>query len=104
MELSGRAVVGTVRSVALLEGARVPAYRMEIDFGPRFGVKQSSAQLTDLYRPEDLEGRQVVALVDLGEKRIAGYVSQVLVLGVQTDAGVALLSPDRPVPDGLEVF
>jgi tRNA-binding protein len=71
---------------------------MEIDFGPGFGVRRSSAQLTDLYRPEDLEGRQVVALVDLGEKRIAGYVSQVLVLGVQTDAGVALLAPDRPFP------
>jgi tRNA-binding protein len=104
VELSGRAVVGTVRSVAPLEGARVPAYRMEIDLGPGFGVRRSSAQLTELYRPEDLEGRQVVVLVDLGEKRIAGFVSQVLVLGVQTDAGVALLSPDRPVPDGLEVF
>jgi tRNA-binding protein len=77
---------------------------MEIDFGPRLGVKRSSAQLADLYRPEDLEGRQVVALVDLEEKRIAGFVSQVLVLGVQTDAGVVLLCPDRPVPDGLEVF
>jgi len=104
VELSGRALVGTVRSVAGLEGARVPAYRMEIDFGPGFGVRRSSARLTDLYRPEDLEGRQVVALVDLGEKRIAGYTSEVLVLGVQTDAGVVLLSPDRPVPDGLEVF
>jgi tRNA-binding protein len=104
VELSGRAFVGTIRSATRLEGARVPAYRMEIDFGPGFGVRRSSAQLTDLYRPEDLEGRQVVALVDLGEKRIAGYTSQVLVLGVQTDAGVVLLAPDRPVPDGLEVF
>jgi len=104
VELSGRALVGTVRSVAPLEGARVPAYRMEIDFGPGIGVRGSSAQLTDLYRPEDLEGRQVVALVDLGEKRIAGFVSQVLVLGVRTHAGVAILAPDRTVPDGLEVF
>ncbi len=103
MELSGRALAGTIRSVAPLEGARVPAYRLEIDFGPA-GVRSSSAQLTDRHAPEDLVGRQVVALVDLGQKRIAGFVSEVLVLGLPSPRGVVLLAPDAPVADGAEVF
>jgi tRNA-binding protein len=104
MQLTGRAVVGTVREAAPLEGARTPAYRLRIDFGPAIGERWSSAQLTDLYGPEDLVGRQVVGLVDLEPKRIAGFVSEVLVLGLPSDGGVALLAPDRPVADGAEVF
>lgn len=103
MLLSGRALVGTVLSVAPHEGARKPAYVLDIDFGPQ-GRKRSSAQITDLYSPADLIGRQVVALVDLGSKRIAGVVSECLVLGVQTPSGVVLLRPDRAVSDGAEVF
>jgi tRNA-binding protein len=104
MELSGRAIVGTVVEAAPLEGARRAAYRLRIDFGPAFGQRASSAQVTDLYRPDDLVGRQVVALVDLGSKRIAGFESQVLVLGLPSSDGVVLLAPERPVADGLEVF
>lgn len=104
MELSGRAIVGTVVSAAPLEGARTPAFRMEIDLGPGIGVKGSSARATDLYRPEDLVGRQVVCLVDLGARRIAGFVSEVLVLGVPSPEGTILLSVERPAPDGAEVF
>ena len=103
MELTGRAMVGTVRSAVPLEGARKPAYVLEIDFGAG-GTKRSSAQITDLYTPEDLIGLQVVALVDLPPKRIAGVVSECLVLGVQTPDGVVVLRPERSVADGAEVF
>jgi tRNA-binding protein len=92
-----------VRSAAPLEGARKPAYALEVDFGPA-GVKRSCAQITDLYRPDDLVGRGVVALVGLPPKRIAGAVSECLVVGVQTPEGVVLLQPERPVDDGTEVF
>jgi len=103
VELTGRAMVGTVRSAVLLEGARKPAYVLEIDFGPG-GTKRSSAQITDLYSPAELVGSQVVALVDLPPKRIAGVMSECLVLGVQTPDGVVVLRPERRVDDGAEVF
>jgi tRNA-binding protein len=104
VELTGRAVVGTVVEAAPLAGARRPSYRLVVDFGSEVGKHTSSAQLTDLYGTEDLLGRQVVALVDLEPKRIAGFVSEVLVLGLQTPVGVVLLAPERPVQDGVEVF
>lgn len=86
------------------EKARKPAYKLWIDFGP-LGVKTSSAQLTELYRPEDLEGRTVVAAVNLGTRRVAGFTSEVLVLGVPDGQGrVVLLTPERDVPPGGRVF
>ena len=103
MELSGKALVGTVMSAEPLPGARTPAYVLEIDFGAA-GRKRSSAQITDLYSPAELVGSQVVALVDLPPKRIAGVVSECLVLGVQTAEGVVVLRPERSVEDGLELF
>lgn len=103
MELTGRALVGTVKSVTPLEGARKAAYVLEIDFGAG-GVRRSSAQVTDLYAPADLVGAQVVVLVDLPPKRIAGVISECLVLGVAIPAGVVVLRPERPVGDGTEVF
>jgi len=103
VELSGRAMVGTVRAAVPLEGARKPAYVLDVDFGPA-GMKRSSAQITDLYSTADLVGSQVVALVDLPPKRIAGVVSECLVLGVQTRDGVVILRPERGVADGAEVF
>jgi tRNA-binding protein len=104
MDLSGRALVGTIVEAAPLEGARRPAYRLVVDFGAEVGTRTSSAQLTDLYGADDLVGRQVVALVDLEAKRIAGFESQVLVLGLPSPNGVVLLVPDSPVADGAEVF
>lgn len=84
--------------------ARKPAYRLWIDFGP-LGTRTSSAQLVDLYRPEDLVGRQVVAAVNLGTRSIAGFPSEVLVLGVPDDRGrVVLLALEREVPAGGRVF
>jgi tRNA-binding protein len=96
--------VGRIVSAEPLAGARKPAYRLSIDLGPA-GVKGSSAQLTDLYRPEDLVGRLVVCAVNLGVRRIAGFASEVLVLGLPDAEGrVVLLSVEREVPLGGRVF
>jgi tRNA-binding protein len=103
VELSGRALVGTIVAARPLERARKPAYVLDIDFGSE-GTKRSSAQITDLYEAGSLVGTQVVALVDLGSKRIAGVVSECLVLGLRTPDGVVILRPERPVADGTEVF
>jgi tRNA-binding protein len=96
--------IGTVLSAAPFVEARVPAIKLEIDFGPELGVKRSSAQLTKRYQPAALVGRQVVAAVNLGVRRIAGYASEVLVLGGIPQAGdVVLLAIDQPVPNGTRV-
>lgn len=95
--------VGTVLSAEPFPEARKPSIRMSIDFG-ELGVMRSSAQLTVHYTPELLVGRQVVAAVNLGERRIAGFVSQVLVLGAMpTEAEVVLLAPERPVANGTRI-
>lgn len=84
--------------------ARKPAYILKIDFGD-YGVKTSSAQITDLYKPEDLVGRLVICATNLEPKNIAGVISEVLVLGVPDEMGrVVLIKPDREVPLGGEVF
>lgn len=84
--------------------ARKPAYCLWVDFGP-LGVKQSSAQLTGRYQPHELIGTHVIAAVNLGERRIAGFTSEVLVLGVPDEAGeVTLLRPDAAVPLGGRVY
>ena len=95
--------VGTVLSCEPNPKARKPAYVMTIDFGPEVGTLVSSAQVTDLYAPQDLVGRQVIAVVNFPTKRVAGVESECLVLGLLTDAGVVLLAPDRAVPNGLRV-
>ena len=96
--------VGRIVRVEPNEKARKPAYKLWIDFGP-LGVKTSSAQLTDLYAPEDLQGRLVIAAVNLGVRRIAGFPSEVLVLGLPDEAGrVVLLQPEREVPLGGHVY
>ncbi|MCL6595015.1 MAG: tRNA-binding protein [Firmicutes bacterium] len=95
--------VGTVRSARPNEGARKPAYVLEIDFGP-LGMRTSSAQLTRRYRPDELVGRQVVAVLNFPPRRIAGVRSEVLVLGAMPEEGdVVLLHPDCKVPDGTRI-
>lgn len=101
--------IGRVISAELNEKARKPAYRLRIDFGDAsaggLGVRESSAQLTELYEAEDLVGRQVIAAVNLGEKLIAGVRSTVLVLGVPDAQGrVVLLTAERDVPPGGRVY
>ena len=96
---------GTVREAVPHPRARKPAYVLTIDFGPEIGLRRSSAQITQLYRPEELVGRQVAAVINLPPRRIAGVVSEVLVLGFADEAGrVVLVAPDRPVPDGARLF
>ena len=96
--------VGRIVRAESNEKARQPAYRLWIDFGP-LGVKTSSAQLTELYRPEELKGRLVVAAVNLGPRRVAGFTSEVLVLGVPDAEGqVVLLAVEREVPPGGRVY
>jgi tRNA-binding protein len=96
--------VGRITEVEPHTGARRPAYRLRIDFGP-LGVKASSAQLTGLYSPQDLIGRQVIAAVNLGPRLIAGFQSEVLVLGLPDEQGrVVLLASERDVPLGGRVY
>ena len=96
--------VGRVLRAEPNEGARKPAFKLWIDFGP-LGVKQSSAQLVALYTAEALVGRLVVAAVNLGTRKVNGFNSEVLVLGVPDEEGrVVLLSPDRDVPLGGRMF
>jgi tRNA-binding protein len=96
--------VGTVLAAEPFPAARIPAIKLQIDFGPELGVRASSAQLTKRYTPEQLVGRQVAAVVNIGERRVAGFVSQVLVLGGVPEAGdVVLLAPDEPVPNGTRI-
>ena len=96
--------VGRILAVEPLAGARNPAYKLSIDLGA-LGLKGSSAQITDLYPPETLVGRLVVCAVNLGTQRIAGFESEVLVLGAPDDAGrVVLLAVERDVPLGGKVY
>jgi tRNA-binding protein len=96
--------VGVVTSAEDFPEARRPAYKLAIDFGPEVGVKRSSAQITRHYRPDDLVGRRVVAVVNFPPKRIGPFVSEVLVLGAYDAAGeVVLLSPDQAVAPGSRI-
>src|SRR3712207_5766118 len=96
--------VGTVLGVEPFPEARKPSLKLRIDFGPELGVKQSSAQLTTRYAPESLVGRQVVAAVNIGTRRIAGFVSEVLVLGAMASpTDVVLLRVDQPVANGTRI-
>jgi tRNA-binding protein len=92
---------GTVVRCEPFPEARVPAYRLWIHFGEGIGLKRSSARVTDLYRPEDLIGRQVVAVVNFPPRRVGPFVSEVLTLGLYADEHtVVLVLPERTVPDG----
>jgi tRNA-binding protein len=95
--------VGRIVAADEFPAARKPAYRLRIDFGA-LGEKQSSAQITKRYRREELPGRLVVAVVNFPPKRIAGFVSEVLVLGAMAaDDEVVLLRPDQDVAPGMRV-
>jgi tRNA-binding protein len=92
---------GTIRAAEPFPEARKPAFKLTIDFGPELGLRRSSAQITDLYRPDELVGRQVIAVTNLPPRQIGPVRSEVLVLGLADAEGrISLLSPDHPVPDG----
>jgi tRNA-binding protein len=96
--------VGTVREAEPFPEARKPSIKLAIDFGPELGTKRSSAQLTKHYTPADLIGRQVLAVVNIGTRRIAGFTSECLVLGACPDpTDVVLLAVDQPVADGTRI-
>jgi tRNA-binding protein len=93
--------VGRVLSAEPFPQARKPAYVLQVDFGPEIGVKKSSAQITELYQPEDLVGRLVVGVVNFPKKQIGPLMSECLVTGFHDEAGrVALCVPDAAVPLG----
>src|ERR1700754_949497 len=95
--------VGTITEVSDFPKARKKAYQLTIDFG-ELGVKKSSAQVTDLYDPQQLIGRQVIAVVNFPPKQIANFFSECLVLGVYTDKKeVVLLTPDKNVANGWKI-
>lgn len=97
--------VGTIVEATINEGARKPAYRMIVDFGPEIGRRKSSAQLVVNYRPEELVGRQVAAVINFPPRQIARTVSEVLVLGFPDAAGeVVLVAVERPVPNGGRLY
>jgi tRNA-binding protein len=92
-------VAGTVTRVEAFPEARKPAYRLWVDFGP-YGEKKTSAQVTALYAPEDLVGRQIVGVINFPEKQIGPVRSQFLLTGFETEAGVVITTLERPVPNG----
>lgn len=97
--------VGKIVSAAPFPEARKPAYILQVDFGEEIGLRKSSAQITALYRPEELLGRLVVAVVNFPKKQIGPLMSECLVTGFHDDNGnVALCVPDREVPLGTRLL
>jgi tRNA-binding protein len=96
--------VGTVIRAEPFPEARLPALKLWIDFGVEIGERRSSARITTHYSPSDLIGRQIVAVVNFPARRVAGFSSEVLVLGAMVqEQEVVLLSPDRPVENGIRI-
>lgn len=80
--------------------ANKKAYQLKLDFGAEIGIKKSSAQITEFYSPEDLIGKQILAVVNFPPKQIADFMSEVLVLGVYSESGVVLIQPERKISNG----
>ncbi|MBN8784346.1 MAG: tRNA-binding protein [Sphingobacteriales bacterium SCN 48-20] len=94
---------GTILEATVFAKARKPAYQLSVDFG-ELGIKKSSAQITVHYTPEALVGKQVIAVVNFPPKQIANFISECLVLGIYDENNnVVLLSPGKPVPNGLKI-
>lgn len=96
--------VGTIKEAEFFEGAKVPAIKLKIDFGPEIGMKSSSAQITKRYKVEEIVGKQIIGIVNFPPRRIAGFKSEVLVLGGVPEKGdVILLKPDAEMPNGTPI-
>lgn len=92
---------GTIVDASEFPEARKPAYKVTVDFGEDIGTKVASAQITDLYAPNDLVGKQVVAVVNFPPKQIGPFLSECLITGFYRDDGsVVLTTVDQPVPNG----
>jgi len=97
--------VGTVLTAKNNENARKPALVLEINFGEKIGIKISSAQITHNYNPENLIGKQIIAVCNFPRKNIAGIISEVLILGaIEKDSKVVLLHPSKKVENGIEIY
>ena len=97
--------VGTIVDAQPFPEARKPAIKLTIDFGPDIGTKRSSAQLTVPYKPDQLIGRQVCAVVNFPPRQIGPFISEVLTLGMpDADGAVVLIAPDFKVPNGGKLF
>ena len=95
---------GTIIKAENFLGAKKPAYKLSIDFGEKLGIKQSSAQITKHYTPDDLMGRQIIAVVNFPPKQIATCISECLVLGVYDEnKEVVLLQPQQQLSNGLKI-
>lgn len=92
--------VGTVLEAELNKKAKKPAYKLKIDFGNEIGIKKTSAQITDYYTPDELIGKQLLAVVNFPPKQIADFISEVLILGTYSTGGVILITPDKKVQNG----
>jgi tRNA-binding protein len=95
--------VGTVLDAKEFSKAKKPAYQLIIDFGGEIGTKRSSAQITNLYQPQTLIGKQVIAIINFAPKQIGPWISECLILGVTNPDGVVLLTLDRPSENGIIV-
>ena len=96
---------GTIIAAVPFPEARKPAVKLEIDFGPPFGRRKSSAQITARYEPETLIGKQVLAVVNFPPRQIGPFMSEVLTLGLpDADGEVVLVVPDKPVPKGVKLY
>lgn len=95
---------GTIIGVEEFPEARKPAYKITADFGADIGIRKCSAQITDLYSPDDLQGRHIIGVVNFPPKQIGPMMSQFLLTGfTQTDGTVVLAQPERPVANGLKL-